>query len=65
MFLEKVKRKTNEKLKLTMFIINCLRNFLNGNSLELITFVTQRKIIADFPQLIIHKPLCVIQENET
>ena len=43
-----------------MFIINCLRNFLNGNSLELITFVTQRKISADFPQLIIHKPLATI-----
>ena len=36
-------------------------NFLARNSLELINLVPQWKIIADFPQLIIHKPLCTIK----
>jgi len=34
-----------------------LRNFLEGNSLELITFDIRRKITSDFPQLTIHKAL--------
>lgn len=39
-----------------------LRNFLGGNSLELITLVLRLKIIADFPQLIIHKTVDVSLE---
>ncbi len=37
-----------------------LRNFLTGNSLELINLPIRRKILTDFPQLIIHKPLYTI-----
>ena len=35
--------------------------FLRRNSLELINFVVRRKILTDFPQLTIHKPLNEIQ----
>ena len=38
------------------------RNFLAGNSLELINLPLRRKTLTDFPQLTIHKPLALIQQ---